>query len=593
MADFWQNDPVVGQARTGAQSNGQFWANDEVVSAAPAQPDRVGQGMSGLNEGLAMAAGLPVDLANYALGGLATVANSATGSNFQAPESPVGGYDFFSGLMQQAGAIQEPTGDTGDRMLRRVMQEVGATIVPMAGSANRVARGAVALADGAKSAGRELTAALATGGGAALTTEALGDNPFVDLAGQILGGGSLMAGSAGLRRVITPSPASATQNEAARVMRDAGVDLTAGQATNNRGMRYMESELGGAAAEELTGRQAEQFTEAALAQIGVRAKRATPEVMREANQRIGAEFDNLTRQISIVPDRQFGQDLADVINHYESITPASQRAPFVEDFVRDVVEGARNGTLTGEQYQRWRSRLSRMSRTVDIEKRDAVVGFINALDDAAERSVSNLPQSQRYLPTSDGSTPGADVLELLQQARNDYRSFLAIEKAVSRAGEQAVSGIVTPANLRSSVATIWGPRGYTQGQGGLNRLARAGVQTMTPLPNSGTAQRNAAQNLGANALSLAGGVGGSTMGPLGAMAGFIAGRALPNAVGRTMLSGPGRNYLSNQILPQSSVTMRDLLVTAGRGPAISMVGQQTQGNSLARIPPLVRMNALN
>jgi hypothetical protein len=79
------------------------------------------------------------------------------------------------------------------------------------------------------------------------------------------------------------------------------------------------------------------------------------------------------------------------------------------------------------------------------------------------------------------------------------------------------------------------------------------------LPQSGTAPRLAARALSA----VPAGVGaalGSPAGMPGMIAGAIAGTTIPSLVGRAALSGPGRAYLSNQIL------------THGRGPALTGVG---------------------
>jgi hypothetical protein len=68
---------------------------------------------------------------------------------------------------------------------------------------------------------------------------------------------------------------------------------------------------------------------------------------------------------------------------------------------------------------------------------------------------------------------------------------------------------------------------------------------MTPLPDSGTPGRldaKAVLPLGAGAGM---GIGGAVGGVPGMVAGGIAGAAIPWALGRAMLSGPGRAYLGN------------------------------------------------
>lgn len=92
--------------------------------------------------------------------------------------------------------------------------------------------------------------------------------------------------------------------------REGVTDLTAGQRTGNRSLKYFESEMGGSAAERVTDRQGEQFTRAALRRMGEDAPRATPEVVDRAFDRIGASFDDLAARNAMRGDRKLGFELA-------------------------------------------------------------------------------------------------------------------------------------------------------------------------------------------------------------------------------------------------------------------------------------------
>ena len=85
-------------------------------------------------------------------------------------------------------------------------------------------------------------------------------------------------------------------------------------------------------------------------------------------------------------------------------------------------------------------------------------------------------------------------------------------------------------------------------------LARAGEALLRPLPQSGTAPRQAA----ANTFASIGGMlaGGAAGGPPGAVFGAIA----PAVAGRMMLSRPVQNWLGNQRLPMTPDQMRDLIL---------------------------------
>jgi hypothetical protein len=216
------------------------------------------------------------------------------------------------------------------------------------------------------------------------------------------------------------------------------------------------------------------------------------------------------------------------------MVPESARAPIVDDLTRDVLTAAQQpGGIDGAAYQALRSRLERMARgaAADPQLSTALRGIRNTVDDAMERSIA----------TNNPADTGA-----WQQVRNHYKNMLVIERAATGAGENAAGGIISPSALRNAVVAQ-GRRAYARGQGDLSQLARAGERLMKPLPNSGTAPRTAARNVGMSIPAILGAGTGAAGGPMGAIAGGMAGAAIPFAAGRAILSGPGRAYLTNQL----------------------------------------------
>lgn len=483
------------------------------------------QGLSGVNEGIANALGAPVDLTNLALRGGAAGLHALGGPDIQLPVDAFGGSGTLKSLMGPA--IKAPTQDAGGQMVRRIGQEVGATMVPGMGALARSAtpiRAAVA----------QIGTSVASGAGAAVAQQVAPNNPYVELAGQILGGAGFGASYKTLQKIITPLPIDARRAAMNDIMRQNGVDLTAGQASGRKGLQYAESELGGTAAAGAMDRQAEQFTSAALSRAGVSAPRATPEVMDKAFSDIGDEFQSIAARNTLVPDRQLGTDLSAAASGYNGVVSKSNRAPVVESTLRDIVGYARAGQMTGAQYGDMRSRLNAVGRSTartDPKLSEAAFDIQHALDDAMERSMA-------------ATSP--DDLGALRQARRDYKNMIVIEDAVGRAGEAAANGLITPGNLRGAVQRQ-NKRSYVRGKGDLSSLARAGVATMSPLPQSGTAPRTAVRNLGTALPSLLGsGIGSGVAGIPGAIAGAAAGAAVPYIAGRALLSGPGKAYLGNQ-----------------------------------------------
>lgn len=499
------------------------------------------QGTSGLNEGIATALGAPVDLTNLALRAGAAGINTATGSNIQLPENAFGGRETFANIM--APAIQPESADPGNQIIRRVGQEVGATLVPGAGI---VARSTTPI----RSAAGQAATAVGSGSAAAAAQQVT-DNPYVEAAAQILGGltaaGAVQAG----KKAITPFPISAERQAVNDTLAREGVDLSPGQATGSRTLRNMESELGGSRLADLTERQAEQFTQAALSRAGISASRATPDVMDGAFSVIGRQFDDLATRNTLVADQALGQELGGVVRDYFSMVNESARAPIIENTLRDIAAAVRanGGTITGEAYQSIRSRLNAQARrATDPSLGEALFGIQRSLDDAMERSIA-------------AANP-AD-LGAWQQVRSDYRNLLVLEQAASRAGEAAAMGIITPANLRSAVAQQ-NKRSYVRGQGDFAELARAGVAGMSPLPNSGTASRLAVRGMTSGLPATLGALTGNSIGDTaGAVAGFAIGSQAPNALTALSLSGPGRAYLTNQLLA-GNTNLGEMLI----GPAI-------------------------
>lgn len=524
------------------------------------------QGTSGVNEGIASVVGLPVDLTQGALRLGAAGINAATGSDIQLPVNAIGGSQSIKDLM--APAIRPESEDPTNQVVRRIGQEVGASMVPAAGL---VARSATPIRTAAGQ------AAVATGSGAAAgAVGQVTDNPYAELAAQILGGGAVVGATQLGRKVVTPFPIDAERQAVNEALAREGVELTPGQMTGSKGLKYAESEIGGNAAVELTERQAEQFTQAALSRAGISATRATPEVMSRAYDDIGRQFDDIAARNPLQGDQQLGGDLGAVWSEYTSLVNASERAPLIENTLREIVEAVRanNGTITGEAYKSLRSRLGRsLRRATDPELSGAIRGIQGALDDAMERSMV---------------AAGSPDVGAWQQVRSDYRNYLALVDAAGGAGENAAMGLISPAALRQAVSRQ-GKGAYVRGQGDFAELARAGVAGMSPLPNSGTAARMAVRGATSTVPAVVGAMAGNDIGgSLGMLAGMGAGALAPNALGAVILSGPGRNYLTNQLLA-APVNVGRMAGPAAIGGGANYIQGQMQPNALSAL----RARALN
>lgn len=355
--------------------------------------------------------------------------------------------------------------------------------------------------------------------------------PYARVAGGLLS----PAVTSVARRMVTPLPASAERTALVNNLTQEGIDLTAGQRTGSKPLQWAESTLGdmpgaGGTAARIQENQAEQFTAAALRRAGETANRATPDVIDGAFRRIGGDFDAVAARNHVVADRHLGNDLATVEGEYNSLVGPSQRAPVVANIIRDIGDtiAQNGGHMTGEQYNAMTSRLARQARgaKADPQLQEALSGTRNALDDAMERSLQ-----------ASGNTTD---LDMLRNARRQYRNLMVVEKAATGAGAQTAEGMISPSQLRNATVTQ-NRRAYARGQGDFADLARSGEAVMKPLPNSGTAPRQYMQHL----MSI---IGGTAGGAAGGLPGAAAGIAAPAVAGRVLMSRPVQAYLGNQVL---------------------------------------------
>jgi hypothetical protein len=273
--------------------------------------------------------------------------------------------------------------------------------------------------------------------------------------------------------------------------------------------------------------------------------RATPENLSAAKSRIGQAYTDLSARNTMRADPQFGQDLGKALNDYDLVLPSEQRQ-IVFNQVTDIVNRIKDGggAMSGKSYQKVRSRLTDMAKNAQQRDGDfaqVLRGMRNALDDNMARSI---------VP---------DDAAAWKAANRQYAAMKTIEKAASAGGENAAAGLISPAQLRIASTQGGGRSAYAQGQGDFAELARAGEQVMTPLPNSGTAQRN----------MFTGGIGGVGVATALASPLMAAGTvAAPGVTGRALWSNAGQRYLGNQpISPAALARIEQILRAAGQGGA--------------------------
>lgn len=402
--------------------------------------------------------------------------------------------------------------------------------------------------------GGSVVARMARVGLPAVTSETAGQvtegtslEPWARMAGAFAGG--MLPNTAA--RVVTPAPAAPARQGAVRALEKEGVTaLTAGQRTGNERLRWIEDATamvpgGGGKATAIQQQAAEQFTAAALRRAGVtNANRATTDVIDTAFTDLGNKFNQLTSSYDMVQSRRLVNDLNKVLTDYNAVTAEPFRSPIVKQAIDQFVSNrsmARGAYIPGQVYQNTRSMLSKLIpqlKRSDPNGMIAVRNIMDALDRGMEFSIR-------------AKNPGD--LGKFREARTQYRNLLALEDAVSTAGEAAASGLITPAALRNA-AKKQDKRAYVRGKSDLGNLSRAGVEAgLTPLRSSGTAERNFAQGIISTPSAIGTGLAGlmSSGDPWMMLAGAVAPPLIKAATARGLMSNRAQRYFANQRIPNN------------------------------------------
>ena len=350
--------------------------------------------------------------------------------------------------------------------------------------------------------------------------------------------------------------------------------LTAGQQTGRKGLRYAESILGdslfsGTGAEEINDTQKAQLTGNLIKRMGETsgATAATPDVIESARQRIGDKFDEVAKKLPVKFSKKFGDQLAGIEQDMFDEGLADAQTNRVVKNIENVRKGffqQGDSLMPGKTYQmltRKEAPLDNLINSINPDERRYGNRIRDALDEAMWKSAN-------ARGTREG-TGRRQALNDLLEARRQWRTMVITSKAVAGGGEDAAKGYVSPAQLRMGLtSTPKDKLSYARSGGskGLNDLSRAANAIMTPLPNSGTGQRNAAMemfHLGptlrgaerqAPGAAAGGAIGGMLGGIPGAFAGALTGPVAAGMAGRALHSGPVQKYLLNQLPGQKMIS---------------------------------------
>lgn len=316
----------------------------------------------------------------------------------------------------------------------------------------------------------------------------------------------------------------------ANLLEEKGIrGITAGQARRDHTLRRLEGRL------EPTAQQLDDYTASVMRQLGSDAKFATPEALKDVQNRLLAQMDDATRGLDIVPNPTAAQRAAEIGADYIERVPSGDLTPRIQGIAREIDALAkRNSPVSLDRLRTWRSDIGDFTTAKDTATRNAAHALRSIIDDMTDETLR--------------AAGRADDIALLAQARSSYRDFIAVRDAASRAGAEA--GTLSPAQLNQSIIRFQGRENYATGRTtDMADFTRAGASVLRPspttLPGGGRSWTQALPVVGASAAG-----GGALYAGLDpAVAAFLAagGAALPAASQAAMRSYIVQNLLRDPI----------------------------------------------
>lgn len=370
---------------------------------------------------------------------------------------------------------QDQYGDNGFATAGRIGGQILGTMPLAAGSG------------GATVLGRTLHGAGVGAGAGALTPVTNGDywdEKAEDIGLGVAGGAVAPHLFQGIGNVL-----SGARNQAAKIMNDAGVRVTPGQALGGA-WKAAEEKLAsvpvlGDAIRKAYERGYASFNETVARRVlepigglptkGIAAGR---ELVDDVGQQVSKAYDEILPKIQVTIDDQFTRDI-DALRGVTAELSEDMAAKFQHIVGTKVLNKAQNGRWGGEQWKKAESELSKLvasaQRSSSMDERElgnALSGARDALRGLLERGA------------------GPEYREALSRINESYARLKIFERAASSLGN---TGVVTPKQYLSAARakdTSLDKRAYARGNAREQEFAEQAVDTLAPtIPNSGTTDR--------------------------------------------------------------------------------------------------------
>lgn len=306
----------------------------------------------------------------------------------------------------------------------------------------------------------------------------------------------------------------------ANVVREAGVDVSAGQAAGSIPMMRMEGML------QATDEQLADFTAATMKMLGSNSKIATPTNLMQVEKTIVGQMDDAVRNVTIVPNATQATSALNVAADYVARVPAGQLTPRIRGIANEIRALAASGKdVPLSRLKTWRSDIGALTISPDAATREAAHSLRRLIDEMTDAALIAAGRQ-------------GDIAALAK-AREAYRNYIGVRDAASRAG--AEGGILSPTALNQSMIRAQGREAYATGRSTpMTDFTRSAAATLRPAPAVLPGGRRTISEALPLALAAMAGAGsyGAGLGPIG-IGLTAAGGALAPSVGQmAMRSAP-------------------------------------------------------
>lgn len=285
------------------------------------------------------------------------------------------------------------------------------------------------------------------------------------IGGPVLTGAASAARSAGAS--VLGSRINKTTADLAQRAQDLGIILKPTQISSSPTLKKYDQISGMmpfSGQQGVTEAQANSFTRAISRIWGDNTHEITPQVIKNARQRVGADIESVGRNATVRADNHFGNQLRQIVNDAHGTVAENELRPIATQ-IRNIVDKIdTSGNISGDAYlalTNYKASLSKAQNSSNPNIRMYANEIRNALDDALERSI---PDSQR---------------ETLLAARAKYKAIMTVKDLA----EADPGGQISPLKLMQKVINSPGGKLYS---GELGEIADIGRKFFPQPADSGT-----------------------------------------------------------------------------------------------------------